>query len=71
MTATQPPAGPVPSGGPDRSETDADFEGSLAAMRRAALRARQVALQTGTDLILVRAGQLVRVSPQPQPEPEP
>ena len=69
MTATQPAAGPVPNGGRGRSEMDADFEGSLAAIRRAALRARQVALQTGTDLILMRAGQLVRVSPQSKPEP--
>lgn len=43
---------------------DADLKGSLAAIRRAALRARQVAEQTGTDLIVVRSGQLVRVPPK-------
>ena len=43
---------------------DADLKGSLTAMRRAALRAREVAEQTGTDLIVVRSGQVVRVPPQ-------
>lgn len=43
---------------------DADLRGSLLAIRRAALRARQVAQQTGTDLIVVRSGQVVRVPPQ-------
>ena len=46
---------------------DADLKGSLAAIRRAALRARKVAEQTGTDLIVVRSGQLVRVPPQQKP----
>jgi hypothetical protein len=45
---------------------DADLKGSLHAIRRAALRARQVAQQTGTDLIVVRSGQVVRVPPQPK-----
>ena len=40
---------------------DADIEGALNALRRAAIRARQIAEQTGTDLIVVRAGQVVRV----------
>ena len=39
-------------------------KGSLHALQRAAVRARQVALQTGTDLIVMRSGQLVRMSPQ-------
>ena len=43
---------------------DADLKGSLTAIRRAALRAREVAEQTGTDLIVVRSGQLVRVPPK-------
>ena len=43
---------------------DADLRGSLQAIRRAALKARQVAQQTGTDLIVVRSGQVVRVPPQ-------
>ena len=41
-----------------------NVRGALAALRRAALRARLVAEQTGTDLIVVRAGQVVRVPPQ-------
>ena len=45
-------------------DADANLKGSLQAMRRAALRARQVAQQTGTDLIVVRAGQVVRVRPR-------
>lgn len=48
---------------------DADLKGSLTAIRRAAIRARQVAEQTGTDLIVVRSGQVVRVSPQQEPMP--
>ena len=43
---------------------DADLKGSLAAIRRAALKARQLAEQTGTDLIVVRSGQVVRVPPK-------
>lgn len=38
-----------------------DVPGSLQAMRRAALKARQLAQSTGTALIVVRSGQLVRV----------
>ena len=38
--------------------------GSLNALRRAAVRARQLAEQTGTDLIVVRSGHIVRVRPQ-------
>ena len=52
---------------PAYSELPADslpiLKGSLAALRRAAQRARQVALQTGTDLIIVRDGRIVHVNP--------
>jgi hypothetical protein len=41
-----------------------DIRGSLAALRRAAQQARVVAQQTRTDLIVVRAGQVVRVTPE-------
>lgn len=41
----------------------ASIQGADAAMRRAAQRARQLALQTGTDLIQFHAGKVVRVSP--------
>ena len=56
---------------PERSKgqmpagADSDIKGSLTAIRRAAQRARQVAQQTGTDLIVVRAGQVVRIRPEP------
>ncbi|WP_422622114.1 hypothetical protein [Rhodoferax ferrireducens] len=43
--------------------------GALQALQRAAIRARQVAQQAGTDLIVVRSGQVVRVSPQQQTTP--
>ena len=46
------------------ANASANLKGSMAAMRRAAERARQVALQTGTDLILFRNGQVVRVDPR-------
>jgi archaeosine-15-forming tRNA-guanine transglycosylase len=39
----------------------ANMAGAQAAMSRAAQRARQIAAQTGTDLIVVRAGRIVRV----------
>lgn len=40
---------------------NANLQGALAAMQRAAERARRVAQETGTDLIVVRAGQVVRI----------
>lgn len=71
--ANEPPAAyaplPEPLLGPLPAGVDADIQGSWAAMRRAAQRARQVAQQTGTDLIVLRAGQVVRVAPQPKTDP--
>jgi hypothetical protein len=43
----------------------ADLRGSLPALRRAAERARQIAAQTGTAIIIERAGKLERVYPAP------
>lgn len=54
---------PIASYGPSPASTNADFKGAQAAIRRAAQRARQVAQQTGTDLIVARGGQVVRLSP--------
>lgn len=54
---------PVPRYGQIPPDADADLKGSLKAIRRAALRARLVAQQTGTDLIVMHEGQVVRVSP--------
>lgn len=48
---------------------DADLKGSMDAIRRAALRARQIAQQTDTDLIVMRSGQVVRVPPKPKATP--
>ncbi len=56
---------PMPAYGETPHRLDADIEGSLKALRRAAVRARLVAQQTGTDLIVVRSGKVVRI-PQPQ-----
>ncbi|MFZ4622880.1 MAG: hypothetical protein ACOYNF_01465 [Rhodoferax sp.] len=64
MTTPKQENQPVASLGQMPPGADADIKGSLTALRRAALRARQVAHQTGTDLIVVRAGQVVRVSPR-------
>lgn len=59
----QPAYGELPAG------VDADLMGSLAAIRRTAQKAREVAQQTGTDLIVVRGGRLIRVGPQENPHP--
>lgn len=41
---------------------DPDLRASVAAMRRAAQAARRTAIQTDTDLIIVKDGQLIRIS---------
>lgn len=41
---------------------DPVLRGSMAAMKRAALMARQIAIQTNTDLIIFRKGKVVRIS---------
>ena len=41
---------------------DPDVRASMAALQRAALLARQTAIQTGTDLVIVKDEQLVRIS---------
>ena len=43
---------------------DPDLRNSLAAMKRAALQARQIAMQTNTGIVMVRNNQLVRISAQ-------
>ena len=69
MTTPKPVNEPKPADGEMPRRPDADIEGSLKALRRAAVRARQIAQQTGTDLIVVRAGQVVRVPPQRKTTP--
>jgi len=41
-----------------------DLRASLNALWRAGELARKIAIQTGTDLIIVRDGQIVRISPE-------
>lgn len=41
---------------------DPDLRASMAALQRAALQARKTAIQTGTHLIIVKDGQLLRIS---------
>ena len=43
---------------------DPDLRASGAAMRRAAKLARQTAIQTGTDLVIVKDGKLTRIPAQ-------
>ena len=64
MTISRQANQPVTNDGQLPPGANADLRGSLLAIRRAALKARQVAEQTGTDLIVVRSGQVVRVPPQ-------
>ena len=40
---------------------DPDLRASVAAMRRAAALARETAIRTDTDLVVVKNGQLVRI----------
>ena len=66
MTTHQQANKPAPAHDPGGKDAHADdFKGAQVAIRRAAQRARQVAQQTGTDLIVVRAGQVVRVRFEP------
>ncbi len=41
---------------------DPDVRASMAALQRASLQARKTAIQTGTHLIIVKDGQLLRIS---------
>ena len=41
---------------------DPDVRASMAALQRASLLARQTAIRTGTDLVIVKDAQLVRIS---------
>ena len=50
-------AGPPPGAGPD-------LRGSYQALLRAAARARELARQTGTELVLVKDGRIVRFRPE-------
>jgi hypothetical protein len=41
---------------------DPDLRNALAALRRATLMARKTAIQTGTSIVVVRDGQMIRIS---------
>ncbi|MEI7922362.1 MAG: hypothetical protein WCJ40_10670 [Planctomycetota bacterium] len=41
---------------------DPDLRASMAALQRAALQARKTAIQTGTNLVIVKDGQILRIS---------
>ena len=43
---------------------DPDLRASLGALRRAAQQARKTAIQTGTDLVIVKDGRMRRISPE-------
>jgi hypothetical protein len=49
----------------------ADLRGSWPALLRAAQRARELAAQTGTELIVMRDGVLQRIRPQPNEDSMP
>ncbi|MBZ0184783.1 MAG: hypothetical protein K8F91_00925 [Candidatus Obscuribacterales bacterium] len=50
---------------PESIADDADMQKATAALIRAAKRARQIAEQTGTAIVVIRGGELVREIPQP------
>lgn len=43
---------------------DPDLRASLGALRRAAQQARKTAIQTETDLVIVKDGRMRRISPE-------
>jgi len=43
---------------------DPDLRASLGALRRAAQQARKTAIQTETDLVIVKDGRMQRISPE-------
>lgn len=45
---------------------NADLRGSWQALQRAARRARELAVQTGTELIVSRGGAIERIKPLPE-----
>ena len=59
------------NGKPLENARSSDLRGSWQALQRAAQRAREVAVQTGTDLVVMRNGVLEHIKPQPTPTPTP
>jgi hypothetical protein len=52
---------------PIETARDSDLRLSPQAMRRAAQRARELAAQTGTDIVISRDGVIEHISPWPEP----
>ncbi|MGH2506390.1 MAG: hypothetical protein ACRDHZ_03090 [Ktedonobacteraceae bacterium] len=50
------------------SLSDPDMQKATAALKRAAKRARQIAQQTGTAVVVIRDGQLIREIPKSTPK---
>lgn len=50
---------------PIEQARDPDLRLSIVALRRAALRAREVAQRTGTDLIVIELGRIRQIPPSP------
>ncbi|HMW19766.1 MAG TPA: hypothetical protein PKD88_02020 [Nitrosomonas sp.] len=48
---------------------DSDLAGSLVAIRRAAQRARQLAVSTNTELVVLRDGKCVHIKPSGEQKP--
>ena len=59
------------NGKPLENARSSDLRGSWQALQRAAQRAREVAVQTGTDLVVTRNGVQEHIKPQPTPTPTP
>jgi predicted ABC-type ATPase len=53
------------------ADADPFLRGSMEALRRAGQRARELARQTGTDVIVMRDGRIVRVSPRDKKDHRP
>lgn len=54
---------------PIESARDSDLRLSQAALQRAALRARELAVQTGTSVVVVQHGVLTQIHPAAQDVP--
>ncbi|SFX65565.1 hypothetical protein [Marinospirillum alkaliphilum] len=50
---------------PIEQASNADLRGSMSALQRAAQRARELAIQTGTALVVSQKGVIVHLHPKP------
>lgn len=54
----------------DQKELKKLLDGATAALERAARRARELARQTGTKIVVIRDGELVKEAPADEPKSE-